>query len=351
MNRLRVFSLILFAVALMALGAYQFRQRVGKDSNSPLIYVPQSQLSVSVKDGENALLSGMKATDATDGDVTKTLVVENVSNFFEKGKRIVNYAAFDSDMNVSKASRILVYSDYESPHFVLNEPLHFRINTSDIMSGIEAYDVLDGNISRKVKLIPGEDFDSNIAGSYDAELEVSNSAGDIARLPVKFEFYDTNESGPALSLSQYLVYTDIGQRIDPRDYLKSVYLDGTRYYFPNAGVNDAERDAQAKADEEEYGTYAADAPAAAGRDAETAGGAETGEGAEQPDAEALAAEALALEAEQRLSSHGGEIGYDRVKIQEAVNYQERGVYRVYYSMTDKYGNEGTVQLFVAVGMD
>ncbi len=343
MNRLRVFSLILFAAALAAFGLFQFRQRMEKDTNTPLIYVGQDPVTVSVNDGEEALLAGMKAVDATDGDVTKTLVIENVSNFFEKGKRIVNYAAFDSDMNVSKASRILVYSDYESPRFSLTKPLYFRINTSDIMSGIEAYDVLDGDISRKIKLVPGKDFDSYMAGSYDAELEVANSAGDISRLPVKFEFYETAENGPSITLSQYLVYTPLGRRINPQDYLQSVYLDGERFYFPNAGLDQEEREAQEKADEAEYGVTVSETPAPEPAAAE-------GEGTETG-MEGVDAEALAREAEQRLSAHSGEIGYDRVTIQEAVNYQERGVYRVYYSMTDRWGNEGTAQLFVAVGMD
>ncbi len=348
MNRLKVFSLIVFAVALTALGTYLLRQRMEKDTNTPLIYVGQDPITLSVNDGEEALLAGMKAVDAADGDVTKTLVVENISNFFQKGKRIVNYAAFDSDMNVSKASRILVYSDYESPHFALTKPLYFRINTSDIMSGIQAYDVLDGDISRKIKLVPGEDFDSNVAGSYDANLEVSNSAGDISRLPVKFEFYETAENGPAITLSQYLVYTGVGQKINPEDYLQSVYLEGERFYFPNAGLNDAERKAQEEADEAEYGIAVPEKPVET--QAAAAAGAEgTSEGAEGM--EGIDAEALALEAEQRLSAHSGEIGYDRVKIQEAVNYQEPGVYRVYYSMTDRWENEGTAQLFVAVGMD
>ena len=48
---------------------------------------------------------------------------------------------------------------------------------------------------------------------------------------------------------------------------------------------------------------------------------------------------------------GGEIGYDQVKIQNAVNYQEPGVYRIYYTMTDRWDNSSTVQLLVAVGMD
>ena len=355
MNRLRVFSTVIFVISVIVFGTFMIRQRMEHDTGVPVITLSDDRIEVSVTDNEEALLQGVTAMDAADGDVTRTIVVENISNFYEKGKRLVNYVAFDSDMNSSKASRELIYTDYVSPRFSLSAPLHFRIGTKDIMGDIHAFDVLDGDISRKIKMIPEEGFDSSQAGSYSAELEVSNSAGDVSRLPVRVEFYESMESGPDIMLSEYLVYTDVGKKINAEDYLQSVYLDGARYYFPNANLSTEQREALAQADAEQYGVEAvaeAEAVQPEEPEEETAEETETEEGTESgAEEEEVDIKAIEQEAEARLTSMGGEIGYDQVKIQNAVNYQEPGVYRIYYTMTDRWDNSSTVQLLVAVGMD
>ena len=53
-------------------------------------------------------------------------MVEELSNFIEKGRRQATVAAFDSDNNVTKTVREVIYEDYVSPRFALAEPLRSR---------------------------------------------------------------------------------------------------------------------------------------------------------------------------------------------------------------------------------
>lgn len=59
-----------------------------------------------------ALLAGVTATDAEDGDVTASLLVEGISGRNDDGTVQVTYAAFDSNHHVTKATRAVRYTDY-----------------------------------------------------------------------------------------------------------------------------------------------------------------------------------------------------------------------------------------------
>ena len=55
--------------------------------------------------------------------MTGSILVEKLSDLYDGNRRLVTYAAFDSDDNVSKASREIVYTDYSSPRFSLTHAL------------------------------------------------------------------------------------------------------------------------------------------------------------------------------------------------------------------------------------
>ena len=68
-------------------------------------------------------MSGVKAIDEVDGDVSDTLVIENHSKISDDNKINVTYAAYDKSNNVAKVTRIIEYTDYQLPQFKLNKPL------------------------------------------------------------------------------------------------------------------------------------------------------------------------------------------------------------------------------------
>ena len=125
MKKLRWFAITLFllSVVLYALDQNQIRRKT--DQTIPKISMDQDEIQVSVKDPEKVWKKGITAYDEKDGDITDSLVIESVSTFLEKGRRLVSYAAFDRDGHVAKASRQLIYTDYHSPKISCAKPFSF----------------------------------------------------------------------------------------------------------------------------------------------------------------------------------------------------------------------------------
>ena len=170
MKKLRWFAITLFllSVAVYALNQNQIRRKT--DQTIPKISMDQDEIQVSVKDPEKVWKKGITAYDEKDGDITDSLVIESVSTFLEKGRRLVSYAAFDRDGHVAKASRQLIYTDYHSPKISCAKPFSFPVGTQDILDSVYATDC--------------------IAGEYEIWLQVTNSCGDMVTVPVTLEMVD-----------------------------------------------------------------------------------------------------------------------------------------------------------------
>ena len=190
MKKLRWFAITLFllSVVLYALDQNQIRRKT--DQTIPKISMDQDEIQVSVKDPEKVWKKGITAYDDKDGDITDSLVIESVSTFLEKGRRLVSYAAFDRDGHVAKASRQLIYTDYHSPKISCAKPFSFPVGTQDILDSVYATDCIDGDISNKVEITGDSVFFLNIAGEYEIWLQVTNSCGDMVTVPVTLEMVD-----------------------------------------------------------------------------------------------------------------------------------------------------------------
>lgn len=215
---LSVLIIVLFGVIVV--------QSLSSDKKGPEISFDSDSVSISVKDDKSVLLNGVSAKDNRDGDVTDSVIVENLSDFADDGSRNVTYAAYDSSDNVTKASRKLVYSDYKSPEYALSASTTFFSSdaTINIAEMLSANDIFDGDITSFIKLV-----DDNIVvgqgGKYTATVSVYNSAGDSStlELPVFIESSMANSSAPVVNLSNYLVYAERGNVItDWKQYIESV---------------------------------------------------------------------------------------------------------------------------------
>ena len=231
MRRLRSFSILLFLAAVILFGVYWYQERIVKDQEGPVFHVESDLLTISVKDDETALLKGITATDAGDGDVSDSIIVEAISPFTGTGHRIVNLVAFDSDNHVTHEKRELVYSDYTPPKFTLSKQLSFPMNTTNLLEGIRAYDCIDGDITRSIRLLSEGELDTAHVGSYPARLKVSNSAGGVSYLPVTIEIYDTSTKYrmPQIDLTNYIVYVEKGSDFDEEEFIDSITVNGTDY--------------------------------------------------------------------------------------------------------------------------
>lgn len=238
MQKFRKLWFTLVAAIIILFLAYQIIQTMKQDSSGPKFTCDQDTITVSIEDGEDVLLEGITAKDKKDGDVTDSILVEKLSGLYDGNKRTVTYVAFDSDDHISKMEREVVYTDYESPKFTLSGSLRFRAGeTVNIDKIVEVQDCIDGDLSNKVKIMMDSTINNRLTGVYDIVYEVSNSAGDTVKLPVKVEIYESSRNEIELNLSQYLVYYE-GKEIDYKSYLKSVKSGSIEYFFE--GVSGAE---------------------------------------------------------------------------------------------------------------
>lgn len=233
MRKFRVIWLCLFAAVGITFSACVIFQNVYGKDGGPVIFYPEGVLEISVQDGEEALLQGVTAKDDKDGDVTGSILVEKLSGFDGENRREVTYAAFDSDGNVTKATREIVYTDYTPIRFQLNHSLRYRtgetINLSELVG---ASDSLDGDLSDKVKVKLESGLSTRTSGVYRIQFSVTNSACDTRILDTELEVYDAAMNEAVVNLTTYLIYYEDGKP-DYYSYLDSVIVGGIHYNFQN----------------------------------------------------------------------------------------------------------------------
>ena len=297
MRRLRRASIILLIISLFLFGANYYKTNVINDKTGPLFQMDNSVIKVSVKDDVKALLTGLTAIDATDGDVSNSIIVESISPFTGTDHRVVNYAAFDSDNHVTHVKRELAYTDYEAARFHLKKQLSFPMNATNLLEGISVEDCIDGDLTKSVKMMYDEELDTSRVGEYSARLKVTNSAGGVSYLPVKVEIYDASVYFrlPQIKLKENLVYVDKGTDFDEQEYISAITVNGEDYSLTD-----------------EKGTYGA--------------------------------YYLSPEVDEK------SIGIDRVEIDSNVDTDVSGYYEVVYSFEDTEFSTGTgnARLYVVV---
>ena len=221
LRKTRFFVVIFFIISVLLFGGYTLIRAVTVDRTLPIIEMDSDEVTISVKGGDAAILEGIKASDEKDGDITGNLFVESKSTFIEKGIFKATIAVADSDNHVTKVERKVTYSDYRSPQFTLTEPLKFlttRENRDDlnIAESLRANDVVDGDISNKIKISSEYSINGYTTGDSHMEFIVTNSMGDTSKLPVTVNIYSAlEESGlPEIILSNYLINTPVGAGAD-----------------------------------------------------------------------------------------------------------------------------------------
>lgn len=241
MRILRILLLILFIITTTVFGIDQYRSYKDRDRNAPIVTCREETLHLSVKATDENLLKGVSAEDDRDGDVTSTLVIAGKSNFIDEGVIRVDYAAFDSHNNVGTNSRKVIFDDYHSPRFFSKKPLLLRSESSYDLSFFQAEDVLDGDISNKIKIL-SEVYAAD-SSEYPIELEVTNSYGDVEKLNLAIDLLSSSEyNRQRPALSEYIIYVPVGAEVDLSSYLIGIYQGDKLLNFEdtNYGIEDIE---------------------------------------------------------------------------------------------------------------
>ncbi len=228
MKRLNNLLLMILAAAFALFGCYHIWVHNRLDTVGPELIVDEDLLEISVKDEADKLLTGIRAQDERDGDVTASILVESIYGIDQNNMTTVTYAAFDRAGNVSKTQRQVRYVDYEHPRFKLYGSLTFSSGSGfDLLEYLGAEDVIEGDIRRRVHATLISDTKSIEAeGRHRVKLQVTNSLGDTSELVVPVEVYDPEWYAADVHLSKYLIYLDQGSRFDARSYLEEFVFRG-----------------------------------------------------------------------------------------------------------------------------
>lgn len=157
-------SIPLFLITGGIFAFYMSQMSGFSEGKAPVFSMDSDLLEISVRDGEEVLLNGLRAADDRDGDLTGDIIVENVHGFVSDNERKADYVVFDSENHVSRISRRIHYTDYTSPRFSLDAPLAFQAGSISILDHMHAQDCLDGDITSTIKIIPEDGFSLNEIG-------------------------------------------------------------------------------------------------------------------------------------------------------------------------------------------
>ena len=222
MRTLKTILIICLVLVTAAFATGQVYLRVVTDTVPPVITLDSDSITVSVEDGRDALLSGVTASDAKDGDLTGQIIVSGVSKLISNNTAKVSYMVFDKAGNMASATRYVVYSDYHRPRFMLITPLVYSLGeTVSITGRLQAQDAVDGDITSSIRVL-SSDIISSTEGVYNLTLQVINSLGDTAQVTLPVTIRAEADGDSAVKLRRYLVYVGLGDNFEPRNYIESV---------------------------------------------------------------------------------------------------------------------------------
>lgn len=208
MKFFRIFIAAL-AVAVTLLRGYLFITKSNIDEG-PVITCEQKVFELKCGQDTNELLKYVSAYDKQDGNI-ENVFVENNYYIFGQNKSKINFVAIDSDNNITKCEREVIYTDYEPPVLTMNSSGIF-VATDDVdLTGLfSAEDKFEGDISSRVKII-SESYRANTVGTFPMKAKVSNSYGDTTE--IDFNIYSLKKPfNKHIDLSQYIVYLSKDQK-------------------------------------------------------------------------------------------------------------------------------------------
>ena len=238
MKKIRIISIVVLLLSTVMFVAFRVYEKTGQDRVPPEITFPEGELLLHVEDGEEKLLADVKAEDNLSGDVSGTLVVEQISEITEENERTITYAAIDEKGNVGRAERTLKYIDYQGPWFKLKDSLRYKAgDTLNVLDRVEAESLLDGDLSGQIKYTMKNASDEKTVGIRYVDLRVTDSAGRTAELRLPLEVYNASAEKIQVKLKEYLIYIGANTGFDPAQYFDSADQEGTLQIESNVVVS------------------------------------------------------------------------------------------------------------------
>ncbi|MBO4468518.1 MAG: hypothetical protein J5766_04385 [Clostridia bacterium] len=175
----------------------------------PQITCEKDFFEVKCGDDENELLKYVSAYDPQDGKITDVTVEKQY--FLNDNKSRVTFVAIDSDNNIAKISREIIYTDYVGPRIKMLTPcVYFTSDDAKNTTQFSAEDQFSGDLSDRVKLIVDK-FNRRMTGVYPAVVKVSNYYGTTTSINFNLYVFPTPFS-QTIELTDHIVYLSKGQQ-------------------------------------------------------------------------------------------------------------------------------------------
>ena len=243
LRTIRVILVTLFVLTALGFATLVVYQFTHDDTAPPVITSDSDLLELSVTATEQELKQGLKAYDNMDGDITDRIVVQRISHLVNATDATVTYLVFDDASNAATYQRTLRYTDYQKPRFYLSKALTYNVGeTITLRDRLSARDVIDGDLTDSI-LVSESNASNTVPGYYAITVQVTNSAGDTAVLPLTVTVQNQSVTTPRILLREQLVYVDAGQSVNYASYLLSAtdpMLNGTQN--SQVTINDEDAD-------------------------------------------------------------------------------------------------------------
>lgn len=227
MKTLKVTLICLLVVVTALFGITKITNGLSGKDQGPTITCQDQVVEVSVQDGQEALLEGVTAYDPQDGDLTQWIILGGVSQLITEDTAKVTYLVFDSDDNMARLQRTVRYTDYRKPRIQVSERLVFTTeNTDQLLARLSAEDVIDGDISGRLRL--SNLWATEYGDVYSVTVLATNSMGDTAQVKLPVMVQEERSDRPVIVLREQLIYLAQGELFDPTDYLVSATVSGKR---------------------------------------------------------------------------------------------------------------------------
>lgn len=181
-----VMVMLIIIILFILFSIYYYNTQIGTNKNYPIIeFSDEYKTEISVESTEQDLLKGVTATDVEDNDLTANITIEQMSNLIKGNRREIIYVVSDSDNNVTKVTKEIQYTDYKPPVLksIARNPVIEERKYSEILDCFRAIDVIDGDISEKIKIESVDTSAESISsGVFPVEVSVTNSCGDTVYL-------------------------------------------------------------------------------------------------------------------------------------------------------------------------
>lgn len=229
----KTFTIILTVLTLLSVASvagYTVYTKKAASPGMPSIHFDSGIPDVPTNASDAELLKGVTATDPEDGDITDSLMVEGMSKLSGDNNVKVSYVAFDSKNHMVRAERSVHLTDYTDARFELSSALCFAASGKiDVLSRVSATDMLDGDLSDKVKYsVEGDTANINAVGEYEVTLRVTNSLGRTSHLPVTVEVTQSDPNPANIELDCYVLYLSQGSEFDAGSHVVGYTANGEK---------------------------------------------------------------------------------------------------------------------------